>query len=100
MKSCKEYMDFIRSIDQDDIVRCASCAKVRAGAVIAQSMEKARGFSIFDFAMLKLCLLTLGLWLGSQFTKLFSRFKQVLFITFAFSWVYLMWRVFFHNEEH
>ena len=63
------------------------------------AMDKAHDFSIFDFAVLKVCLLSLGLWLGSCFAKLFQKCRSVLFVVFVASWLYLFWRIFFDGEE-
>ena len=35
---------------------------------------KARGFSMFDFAVFKICMLSFGLWLGACFAKFFKKF--------------------------
>ena len=44
-------------------------------------------------------LLSLGLWLGSCFSKFFKKFRSVLFVAFAASWLYLFWRVFFDCDD-
>ncbi len=62
------------------------------------AVEKARDFSVFDFAVLSTCLLSLGMWLGSCFSRCFKKIRGALFIAFAASWVYLFWRVFCDGE--
>ncbi|MDO4270141.1 MAG: hypothetical protein Q4C72_04355 [Eubacteriales bacterium] len=63
------------------------------------AMAKAQEFSVFDFAVFKVCLLSLGLWLGACFSKFFKKFRSVLFVAFAASWLYMFWRVFFDGED-
>ncbi len=99
MKNCKKYLDYVRSIDRDDVVNCACDVKDRAQEVLAYSIEQARGFSLFDFAVFKLCLLSFGLWLGAHFSRFFGKFKHFIFAGFIASYVYLIWRIFFRTEE-
>lgn len=63
------------------------------------ALGRAREFSLFDFAVFKLCLLSLGIWLGACFSKFFKKFRGVLFVLFAASWIYLAWQIFFDEEE-
>lgn len=77
----------------------ANDAKGVADRWIDHSMTKARGFSVFDFAMLKICLLSLGLFLGSCFASFFKRFRAALFVLFAASWLFMLWRIFFDDED-
>lgn len=62
-------------------------------------VSKAQSFSVFDFAVLKICLLSFGLWVGSCFAKFFKKFRGMLFIAFAAAWGYLFWRVFVDGED-
>ena len=39
------------------------------------------------------------LWLGTCFSKLFKKFRGVLFMLFAASWLYLLWRIVFDEDE-
>ena len=59
----------------------------------------ARGFSILDFAVFETCLLSLGLWLGTCFSKCFKKLRTLFFVAFAASWLYMLWRIFFDEEE-
>ena len=77
----------------------ADDARRQAGRWTDYAVTKARGFSLFDFAIFEACLLSLGLWLGSCFSKFFKRFRSVLFVAFAASWLYLFWRVFFDCDD-
>ncbi len=99
MKNYKEHLDYIRSIDREDLIDCAYGIKDRAQAVIGHSAEQARGFSLFDFAVFKLCLLSLGMWLGARFSRFFGKFKHFILAGFVASYVYLIWRIFFREPE-
>ena len=99
----KNYLD---SIDRDalraraeQMLRYADDARDCAGRWTNHAVDKARGFSVFDFAVLETCLLSLGLWLGACFSKFFKKFRTVLFVAFAATWLYLLWRVFFDADE-
>ena len=61
--------------------------------------DEARGFSILDFAVFETCLLSLGLWLGTCFSKCFKKLRTLFFVAFAASWLYMLWRIFFDEEE-
>ena len=76
----------------------ANDARAQASRWTDYAVDKARGFSLFDFAVLEACLLTLGLWLGTCFSKLFKECRGVLFMLFAASWLYLLWRIVFDDE--
>lgn len=99
----KNYLD---NIDRDAIraraeqmLDYAEGAKNCACRWTDFAMSKAQGFSVFDFAVLKVCLLSLGLWLGACFSRFFGKFRTALFVAFAASWLYLFWRIFFDGEE-
>ncbi|MGI6181308.1 MAG: hypothetical protein ACOYIE_04450 [Agathobaculum sp.] len=99
----KNYLD---SIDRealraraDQMLGYANEAKDCAGRWTNYAVGKAQGFSLFDFAVFETCLLSLGLWLGSCFSKFFKKIRGALFVLFAASWLYLLWRIFFDEEE-
>lgn len=94
MRNCKDYLDYVRSIDRDEIAQYAGCAKARASSLISYLVERARSFSILDFAMFKVCLLSVGLLLGTVFSKFFSKFKMLILTGFLVSWAYMFWRIF------
>lgn len=111
MKCCKylsaarTYLDPSR-IDRDAIAAQAATMKAYSGELAARaddllnySMEKARSFSILDFAVFKICLLSFGIWLGSQFSKFFKRFRVFVFLGFVASYIYLIWRLFLRDAE-
>ena len=55
--------------------------------------------AVFDFAIFETCLLSLGLWLGTCFSKCFKKLRTLFFVAFAASWLYMLWRIFFDEEE-
>lgn len=98
--------NYVPNIDRDAVraraeqmLAYANDAKDCASRWTDLAMDKAHGFSIFDFAVLKVCLLSLGLWLGACFAKFFKKFRGALFVLFAASWMYLFWRIFFEDED-
>lgn len=98
----KNYLD---NLDRDELraraaqmLDYAGNAKDCASRWVDYAMEKAHGFSVLDFGVLKVCLLSLGLWIGASFSKLFQKCRGVLFVLFAASWLYLLWRIVFDDE--
>lgn len=98
--------DSVKSIDRDALAAHAMQLRDQAGELVMRaddavnySVERAKEFGIFEFAMLKICLISLGLWLGSVFASFFKRFRVVLFIGFVASYIYLIWRLFFRDED-
>ena len=80
------------------------CAVVLSGCCTPQAMpaittEKIRGFSLIEFFIYETCLLSFGLWLGTCFSKFFKKFRAIIFAAFAATWLYLLWRVFFDEDE-
>ena len=71
----------------------------KLGREAKAAVDKARGFSILDFAVFETCLLSLGLWLGTCFSKCFKKLRTLFFVAFAASWLYMLWRVFFDDED-
>lgn len=85
-------------IDRSALAAQAAAMRAQAGEFAHYSVEKAREFSLLDFAFLKVCLLSLGLWLGATCSRFFRRFRVVIFFGFVLSYVYLIWRIFLHDE--
>ncbi|MDO5141771.1 MAG: hypothetical protein Q4D31_01990 [Eubacteriales bacterium] len=77
----------------------ANDARVQAGHWVDHAATRAQGFSLFDLAIVKLCLLSFGLWLGACFSKFFKKFRGLLFVAFTAGWLYLFWRVFFDHDD-
>lgn len=80
---------------------CAHAEKAKnwISWAVGRSMEEVRNFSVLDFGIFKLCLLSLGLWLGTLWNKLLKHCRPLLFLGFAISWLYLIWRIFFKDED-
>lgn len=83
----------------EQMLHYADEARDTASRWTNHAVEKAHGFSLFDFAIFETCLLSLGLWLGACFSKCFKKIRTVLFVAFAASWLYMLWRVFFDDED-
>ena len=81
--------------------RCSITPTRRAGRSrwTNHAVEKAHGFSLFEFAIFETCLLSLGLWLGTCFSKFFKKLRTLFFVAFAATWLYMLWRIFFDEEE-
>lgn len=98
--------NYLENIDREalraraeQMLRYADDARSQAGRWTDYAVSKAQTFSVLDFAIFKVCLLSLGLWLGTCFSRFFKKFRGVLFVAFAASWLYLFWRIFFDCEE-
>ena len=89
----KNYLD---SIDRDALRSRAEQMLHTAGNT---TTEKIRGFSLIEFFIYETCLLSFGLWLGTCFSKFFKKFRAIIFAAFAATWLYLLWRVFFDEDE-
>lgn len=99
----KNYLD---SIDRDALrsraermLHTAGDACDQAGRFMNTTTEKIRGFSLIEFFIYETCLLSFGLWLGTCFSKFFKKFRAIIFAAFAATWLYLLWRVFFDENE-
>ena len=98
--------NYLENIDREalraraeQMLRYADDARNQAGRWTDYAVSKAQNFSVFDFAIFKVCLLSLGLWLGTCFSRFFKKFRGGLFVALAASWLYLFWRIFFDCEE-
>ena len=99
----KKYLD---SIDRDalrnraeDLLHTAGDACDHAGRFMNFTADRIRGFSLIEFFIYETCLLSCGLWLGTCFSKFFKKFRAVIFAAFAASWLYLVWRVCFDEDN-
>lgn len=102
----KQYLSQALRVDPEILRAYSQTAKTYAGAASSRAsdfvqylVERARGFSVLDFAMFKVCLLSLGLWLGAQFAGLFKRVRVFVFLGFIASYIYLIWRIFLRNDQ-
>ena len=98
--------NYLENIDREalraraeQMLRYADGARSQASRWADYSVTQAQTFSLFDFAVLKVCLLSLGVWLGACFSRFFKKFRGILFVAFTASWLYLFWRVFFDDDE-
>lgn len=62
-------------------------------------LERASTFSIFDWAVFKTCLISLGVLIGAAFAKLFKKLAPLMAIVFVVSWIYILWRMFFAEYD-
>ena len=102
-QAMKNYLD---SIDRaalrsraEQMLHTAGDACDQAGRFVNTTTEKIRGFSLIEFFIYETCLLSFGLWLGTCFSKFFKKFRAIIFAAFAATWLYLLWRVFFDEDE-
>ena len=84
----------------------AAAARDYAGEAVGQAdrfidytMGRARGFSVLDFAIFKVCLICFGAWLASLFSKAAQKLKPLFLIGFLATWFYLIWRIFFCETD-
>ena len=87
----KNYLD---SIDRaalrsraEQMLHTAGDACDQAGRFMNTTTEKIRGFSLIEFFIYETCLLS------------FKKFRAIIFAAFAATWLYLLWRVFFDEDE-
>ncbi|MFA9464920.1 MAG: hypothetical protein ACERKN_11595 [Velocimicrobium sp.] len=62
--------------------------------IIDSAMNSVKSFSLFDFSCLKIALLSLGILLGSYFSKFFSSKIVFVWITYIVTFAYIMYRTF------
>ena len=60
-------------------------------------LERAKDFDGFDWAIFKVCLVSLGLLVGAKLAGIVRRIRGFLVIVFFLSWIYTMWRIFFSD---
>ena len=77
----------------EQMLHYADEARGTASRWTNHAVEKAHGFSLFDFAIFETCLL------GTCFSKCFKKLRTLFFVAFAASWLYMLWRIFFDEEE-
>ena len=62
--------------------------------LMTKALKAAHGYTLWDFACLKLCLLTLGIALGAYFSAFFMHWFFIICTIFVLSWLRIMWRTF------
>lgn len=87
-----------QNIKKDTVTNCVKDIYMSICAFFKFILARVHEFSTFDFALMKLCLISFGLCLGSKFTNFFKKFRFVLLIGFILSFIYLIWRVFIRED--
>lgn len=97
----KQYLNLDReNLKQkaDQMLGYANDAKAYAQKIGNYSVARTRKFSLMELTLFKVCLVSLGLWVGATFSKVFKKMRGLLMIAFAASWLYLFWRIFVDEE--
>lgn len=63
------------------------------------AVAKIKTLDLWEFGLFQLCLVSLGAWLATTFSKTMKKFKHLFFITFLASCIYFIWRIFLCTEE-
>lgn len=79
---------------------CLICQNIKLYyAVIADfAMERVKFFNVFDFAMLKVCLLSIGMLLGAFYSKHIKKSAFFIIIIALCSYIYLIYKLFYDDE--
>lgn len=91
-------MKILETISRETVTRYAQDASDSISSLVKFIVARAKDFSILDFALLKLCLVSFSLYIGSKFAEFFKKFRFILFISFIFSSIYMLWRVFINED--
>jgi|GEM_PF-392819 len=83
----------------EQILNSANNARLQALRWGDYALNKARGFSFFDYCVLGACLTSFGVFVGGLFSNFFKKLRGVLLTLFAVSWIYLFWRVFIDGND-
>ena len=65
---------------------------------VDEAMDRFRGFSVFDVAVFKTCLLTIGMLLGISNVRTMRKIQPFLWIFLLCSYIYLIWRMVLKDE--
>lgn len=85
-------------ITRETITRYAQDTSDAFTSLIKFMLARAKDFSVLDFALFKLCLVSFGLYIGSKFAEFFKKFRIVILISFIISYAYMLWRIFIHED--
>ena len=79
---------------------CKVCetARINYAVLIDFIMDKVQAFTVFDFAIFKTCLFSLGLLFGALFSEKIKKFAPVVVIITIVSYIYLIYKVFFEKD--
>lgn len=86
----------------DKLFVCTDCdCKVRKTIcdLISYMMKKARTFTVEDFFVFKIYLISAGALMGSIFSEQIKKIAPLLKIFCAFGFIYMIWRVFLTDCE-
>ncbi len=62
-------------------------------------LKSTQRFNVFDYGMLKLCLISLGIIIGVYLAHTFEDFLWVFWMLFLLSWLYIVVRVFTNQAK-
>lgn len=86
------------TLTKENVIRYAQDTSDFFCSFVKFVIARTHDFSLFDFAVLKLCLVSFGLYLGSKFANFFKKFHFIIFISFILSTIYMLWRVFMRKD--
>ena len=67
--------------------------------IINWLMAKAKRFTVLDWAVLKVLLLSLGTMIGAYFSNFFKKLAPLMWIIVALSYGYMIYRMLFTNGK-
>ena len=85
-------------ITKETITRYAQDTSDAFTSLIKFMLARAKDFSLLDFALFKLCLVSFGLYIGSKFAEFFKKFRIVILISFIISYAYMLWSIFIRED--
>ncbi len=62
-------------------------------------LSKAKKFTAIDFAIIKLCLVSMGIFIGAKFSDFLRKYSAVFVSMFIVSYFYLIYRIFFIEDD-
>ena len=66
---------------------------------IGKLMDKARNFSVLDFAVFKISLLSAGILIGAYLSSFFMNIIRLVWVIFAVSYFYMFYISFIRKEK-
>jgi small multidrug resistance family-3 protein len=64
-------------------------------AFINRVLDATGKYNAWDFAFLKVCLVSLGVLLGAYYAKFFLNYTSILWVVFITTYLWIMYRTFF-----
>ena len=61
---------------------------------ITSAMQATKKYTVLDFALLKICLVTIGILLGVYFTVFFAKYILTVWVAAIASYVWIMYKTF------